>query len=128
MCQQFERLIQPDDDDDRIKNSLNAVWFLVNGALKTDPVLKMRLANQDEFQENVKNKGEEQFINLLKDMAEKKNWRDLLENRTFFLSSDLKRSHRVVSLAVFFEQFPSDESNSHGLRWSEASKNGAQCP
>jgi len=86
MCKKLELIIQPDDDDDSI---LGVVWFFVNKALKEGPILKPRLADEGEFRGNVQKYGEKQFIDLLKDMAKKKNWGDLLENRTSFLSSDL---------------------------------------
>ena len=63
----------------------------------------MRLANQDKFEENVKSKGEDKFIELLKDIAKKKNWQDLLENGTSFLSSGLKPSNRALSPDVFLK-------------------------
>jgi len=86
MCKKLELNIQPGDDDDSI---LGDVWTYVNKALKEDPILKTRLADEGEFQENVQKYGEKQFIDLLKDMAKKKNWGDLLEHRTSILSSDL---------------------------------------
>jgi hypothetical protein len=86
MCSILERSIEPDDDDDDIQYSLVTVWFNVNEALKEDPILKTRLADKGEFVENVEKYGEKQFIDLLKDMAKKKNWGDLLDNRTSFLS------------------------------------------
>ena len=126
LCKHLERNIQPGDDDDSIHDSLNTVWFIVNEALKEDPILKTRLADKNGFLENVKKYGGKQFIDLLKDMAEKKNWRDLLENRMSFLSSDIKRSDRVVSIGVFLKQIPSDGSNPPESEWSEVSKIGAQ--
>ena len=122
-----ELVINSNYDAARLRRSLGTIWFNVNETLTEDPVLKTRLANQKEFQENVKIKGEKKFIELLKDTAKKKNWRDVLENRTSFLSSHLKRSDRVLSLAVFFKQVPSDESNFKSM-WSEASENGAHWP
>jgi len=122
MCKKLERLIQPGDDNDSI---LDDVWTYVNKALKEDPILKARLADEGEFQENVQKYGEKQFIDLLKDMAKKKNWEDLLENRTSFLSSDLS-ALIVLSIGVFLKQIPSDESNPPKSKWSELSKNGAQ--
>jgi hypothetical protein len=106
-----------------IQDALSHVWISVSKALKEDPILKTRLADEDEFQENVQKYGEKQFFDLLKDMAKKKNWRDLLENRTSFLSSGLQCSDRV--LGVFFKQIHSDESNHPNSMWSETSMNGA---
>jgi hypothetical protein len=126
VCQDLQRYIQPDASDKVILRSLNVVWISVNEALQEDPSLKTRLADKDEFRGNVEKYGEKQFIELLRDMAKKKNWGDLIENRASFLSSDLKPSDRVLSLAVFFNQTPSDESNPPKSEWSEVSKNGAQ--
>jgi hypothetical protein len=90
MCKKLERNIQPGDDDDSIQDSLNTVRSIVDDALQEDPSLKTRLADKDEFRGNVQKYGEKQFIDLLKDMAKKKNWGDLLENRKCFISSDFK--------------------------------------
>jgi hypothetical protein len=120
MCKQLERNIQPDDDDDSIQDSLGNVWVNVNKALKEDPILKARLADQNEFQENIKNEGEGKFIELLKDMAKKKNWRDLLENGPSFLPPDLKRSNRGLSPDVFLKQLDL------GWNMTPASMNGAK--
>jgi hypothetical protein len=87
MFQRLQRSVQPDDSDKDIQDSLIIIWFNVSKALKEDPILKARLAEEDEFQENVQKYGEKQFFDLLKDMAKKKNWGDLLENSTSFLSS-----------------------------------------
>ena len=122
----LQRNIQPDDSDKVILRSLNVVWISVNEALKEDPTLKTRLADKDEFRGNVQKYGEKQFIDLLKDMVRKKNWRDLLENRMSFLSPNIKRSDRVVSIGVFLKQIPSDGSNPPESEWSEVSKIGAQ--
>ena len=122
----LQRIIQPDDSDKVVLRALGTVWFNVNEALKEDPILKTRLADKDEFQKNVQKYGEKQFIDLLKDIAKKTNWGDLLENCTSSLSSDLKPSDRVLSLAVFLRQTPSDESNSPESKYSEVSKIGAQ--
>jgi hypothetical protein len=86
VCQDLQRYIQPDASDKVILRSLNVVWISVNEALQEDPSLKTRLADKDEFRGNVEKYGEKQFIELLRDMAKKKNWGDLLDNRTSFLS------------------------------------------
>jgi hypothetical protein len=122
----LQRNIQPDDSDKVVLRALGTVWFNVNKALKEDPILKPRLADEDGFQENVQKYGEKQFVKFLKDMAKKKNWRDLLEDCTSSLSSRLKPSDRVLSLAVFLKQISSDESNSPESKYSEVSKIGAQ--
>jgi hypothetical protein len=99
------------------------VWFYVNKALKEDPILKTRLADKDKFQENVKSKGEEKFIELLKDMAKKKNWQDLLENGTSSLSSGLKPSNRGLSQDVFLKP---EEREERGWNTTPASMDGAK--
>jgi hypothetical protein len=82
VCKQLERYILPGDDDNSIREDLNIVWIVVHDALSQAQTLRARLADQDEFQENVQKYGEKEFIELLRDMAKRKNWRDLLENGT----------------------------------------------
>jgi hypothetical protein len=84
VCKQLGRCIQPgdddDDDDDSIRKNLESVWITVHSALSLEQRLRARLADRDEFQENVKKSGEKEFIELLRSMTKKKIWRDLLEN------------------------------------------------
>src|SRR5579863_7450500 len=107
MCEDLERNVKIGHDDARIRRSLKYVWLAVNHALlilAKDPSMGTLLANKEEFQQNVKQKGEQQFIELLRDIAEKNSWRDLLENGTFFLSFDLERSDHLLSLDVFLKR------------------------
>ena len=101
MCEGLEHLIRPGDDDAWIRRFLVNVFVTVRDALQEDPNLKARLANEDQFKENVKKKDEQQFINLLRDIARKESWRDLLQNGTSFLYFDLMCSDRVLSPEVF---------------------------
>ena len=84
-CKRLGRNVDPDDDEDEVRESLNVVWTIVNDALSHDMALS--LTDLGEFRENVKRKGEQRFIYLLRDMARKKSWGDLLENGTFFFNS-----------------------------------------
>jgi hypothetical protein len=104
MCKNLERLIRTDDDDDCVLEFLDYVFFAVRNALQEDPNRKARLANEDQFKENVKKEGEQQFINLLRDIAKKGSWRDLLPNRTSFSYFNLKCSDRVLSPDVFLNK------------------------
>jgi len=112
-------------DDDCIRESLDMVFFAVSHALQEDSNLKARLANDDQFNKNVKKKDEQQFINLLRDIAKKGSWRDLLQNGTSFLYFDLKCSDRVLSPDVFFNNDFVDPTQP---QWSlsEASEIGAR--
>jgi hypothetical protein len=82
MCKTLHSIIKPGDDDARILEAFRVVFLVVRGALEEDPNLKARLANEDQFNENVKQKDEQQFINLLRDIVTKESWRDLLQNGT----------------------------------------------
>jgi hypothetical protein len=53
---------------------LGHVFVTVHNVLQKDPNLKARLANEDQFKENVKKKGEQQFTNLLGNIAKKESW------------------------------------------------------
>ena len=77
--------IRPDYDDNRIRRALNIVWFIVHGVLSQVQQLHGRLANQDEFQHNVKHFGEDQFIHLLKDTAKTECWKGLFEHSILYL-------------------------------------------
>jgi hypothetical protein len=123
VCNTLERLIQPGDDDDRIQDSLETVWCNVHKALKEDSIMKPRLADEDGFKKNVQTYGEKQFIDLLKDMAKKKNWQDLLENGTSSLSSGLKPSNRGLSQDVFLKP---EEREERGWNTTPASMDGAK--
>ncbi len=125
MCKRLERTIRPDDDDHWIRRSLGNVWFTVRNALEEDPNLKARLASEDQFKENVKKNDEQQFINLLRDIAKKESWRDLLQNGTSFLYFDLKCSDRVLSPDVFLNKNFVDPTQPK-WRLSEASEIGAR--
>ncbi len=104
MCENLDRNIRPGDDDARIRRSLGYVFVAVCDALAEDPNRKARLANRDQFEENVKQNDEQQFINLLRDIAKKGSWRDLLPNRTSFSYFNLKCSDRVLSPDVFLNK------------------------
>jgi len=125
MCRHLERNITTDDDDDWIRQSLGQVFVAVRNALQEDPNLKARLASEAQFNENVKKEGEQQFINLLRDIAKKESWRDLLQNGTSFPYSDLECSDRVLSPDVFLNSNFADPSQP---KWSlsEASEIGAR--
>jgi hypothetical protein len=85
--------------------------------------MKPRLADEDGFKKNVQTYGEKQFIDLLKDMAKKKNWQDLLENGTSSLSSGLKPSNRGLSQDVFLKP---EEREERGWNTTPASMDGAK--
>jgi hypothetical protein len=125
MCKYLERYIRTDDDDDWIRQSLVNIFVTVREALQEDPKLKARLANEAQFKENVKKEGEQQFINLLRDIAKKESWRDLLQNGTSFLYFDLKCSDRVLSPDVFLNSNFADPAK-RKWRLSEASEIGAR--
>ena len=128
LCGRLRRIIQPLDNDAYIQGSLNTVWVNVHNALSNDPALSPRRADQKEFEENLKNYGEKQFIDLLREMAKNKNWRDLLEHGTSFPASDFEPSYGVPSPGVFFKHPLSDKSSPPQPEWTEASINGAQSP
>jgi hypothetical protein len=98
---ELEVYIQSSLSNDRI---LCHVWISVHDALKRDQTLRTRLANQDEFKENVKKSGEDQFIDLLKDIAKRRSWRELLENSTSFPASHHKHPNDGPSPDVFLMQ------------------------
>jgi hypothetical protein len=84
MCWQLNRAIQPDDTDHNIRQGLVLIWASVRAALLKDQRLRLRIANEDEFKGKA---GDPQFIDLLKDIAKRQSWRELLENGAPFLAS-----------------------------------------
>ena len=57
----------------------------VNELRSTDQQLCGRLANLDEYRNNVKRFGEDIFIQLLRDTADKNNWKALFKHSTLYL-------------------------------------------
>jgi hypothetical protein len=83
-CDYLEhRILSASSSDQKLGQSMNHIWFTVHDALQEDPVLKPKRANQDEFKQNVKQKGQQQFFTFLREMAETKSWDNLLQNGTF---------------------------------------------
>jgi len=78
----LDDIIIPTSEDDRIQRHLGTVWFAVHEALSQDETKNTRLADEAQFLENVNEIGKEPFINLLRNMARRQYWRDLLENGT----------------------------------------------
>ena len=68
--------------DLKIEKFLHRVFGEVKPVLGKDKVLRPQLANDDEFIANVKSKGEWDFINSLKSMAEAGVWTSLFKNGT----------------------------------------------
>jgi hypothetical protein len=126
LCESLEDHIQSSHPDGRIQRHLDNVWFAVNKALKNNKSLETRLANQEEFRANLKKSGEQQFIDLLRNMAKRKNWRDLLHNSTSFPSSDIKYSNGALSLGLFYKEILPDTEEPAQSPWTEASMNGTQ--
>jgi hypothetical protein len=84
MCWKLNRSIQSDDTDHNIRQGLALIWVSVQEALSKDQRLRLRIANEDEFKGKA---GDPQFIDLLKDIAKRQSWRELLENGAPFLAS-----------------------------------------
>jgi hypothetical protein len=64
---------------------LIAIWGPIYEALSQDEILKTCLVNEGQFLKNVNEIGMESFINLLRDMARRQSWLDLLENSMYCL-------------------------------------------
>jgi hypothetical protein len=85
----LKRIIQPDDEDEYIKGSLTSVWITVHHALEAH--VSKQLATRDEFLKNVKKRGENVFIKVLRDAVKNNTWQDLLDDGTSFLPPNLKQ-------------------------------------
>ena len=69
-------------DNSKIKRFLKHVWVDVEHVIQNDPDLGGHLANYEEFYSNVKRKGEWEFIDSLKVMAESRLWAPLFDDGT----------------------------------------------
>jgi len=85
ICKFLETDVLPTSSDDWIRCRLAITWFTVNDALLKDKSLRPHLANQEQFRKNLDKIGELSFIKLLKDIARRQSWQDLLEHGTYFL-------------------------------------------
>ena len=84
-CRKLASIIHNDDSYDDIRRSFDLVFFLVRNLLSEDKQFRGRLASEDEYQSNVKDFNEDNFVQLLKDAAKKKNWDDLFHHSTSHL-------------------------------------------
>jgi hypothetical protein len=100
----LRRYISPEHDDEDI---IAVVWAIVRTAFLCDPKMKNRLASNEEFCENVKRKGQNNFLESLRAMAANsdtqglKAWEDLFEDgmHRFLLGSII---YIVFSLQRYF--------------------------
>ena len=76
----LERKIDLDDPDDLI---LGILWQLVHRTLSQYPKISGSIANQEEFNANVKRQGEEEFLERVRDSARRNSWGDLLHSGIF---------------------------------------------
>ena len=84
-CRKLASIIHNDDSYDDIRRSFDLVFFLVRNLLSEDKQFRGRLASEDEYQSNVKDFNEDNFVQLLKDAAKKKKWDDLFHHSTSHL-------------------------------------------
>jgi hypothetical protein len=91
-CDTLGRLVHHDDKESHILSRMKSIWGAVNGALY-DMKASGSLAEYDEFRANVKDKGDKEFVEVLRDLAEKNCWSDLFQNCMFLFSFDLECSH-----------------------------------
>ena len=127
MYKNLECAFQPDDEYDDIEVELFEVLMEQLLVIVKPAFTKMKkyLPSLEEFLQNIRQKDEKEFMGLLKDMAKKNSWRDLLENGTSSLSSTLERSSHLLSPDVFRKQNPK-RLNKPQWSLSSASQDGAQ--
>ncbi len=78
----------------------------IKEAQEHDPKRKDHLADMDEFLDNVKKKGEQNFIESLRAMASSKKkdaWEDLFDDGTSLSFFGFKHSDRVLHVDVFLK-------------------------
>jgi hypothetical protein len=79
----ISRIISPEDDDEKMWYNLRSVWIIVDHVLQEDPNLEEHLAERDEFFDNVKRKGEQDFFKSLRDMKKDNSWERLFDDDVF---------------------------------------------
>ena len=90
-CKRLASIVFHDDSNDDIRRALHPVYAFVHGLQLEDQQLHERLASRVEYQNNVKHFGEDKFIELLRNTAEKKDWKRLFQHGTLCLY--LTRAH-----------------------------------
>ncbi len=98
-------VIKPKDDDACIHWSLEPAFAIVCKTLSYNPNLKA--ATEDEFIQNVKEKGKDEVICLFKDTVINGCWQELFEDSTSFLFLNLKHSDYALFLDIFQTQMVS---------------------
>ncbi len=91
--------IRPEFDDIKIRQNLGLIRYIVCRVLERRKELATRLAEENKFIENMKWRGEKDFIKSLKTMAEHAKagngnpmaWAELFNDGTLFSSFDLSR-------------------------------------
>ena len=128
MYENLERFFKADDEYDDMEDGEveQCLVFILISVKPAFTKMKKYLPSSEEFLQNVRQDGEKAFFGLLKDMAKKKSWRDLLENGISFLSSTLERSGHLLSPDVFRKRNP-ERLNQSQWSLSPASQDGAQC-
>ena len=113
----LRKQILPNEDDEEIWDSIGLIRTAIHEALEQDAGLKERLADKDEFLNNVKSKGKKKFIDSLRAMAKKETqddaWYELFEDGTLFAFLGFsRRSDPVLRLDVFLTKVQAQEVNS----------------
>ena len=116
----LERFFDRNESDDDALSLLSIIWYKVHWPLSHDLELVGSLATREEFEEKVKQKSGKEFIDLVRDMVERKSLRDIMKNGLSFFHP--KGVHHVLCLEVFFKPTSGDSEQ----RISAASKDGVQ--
>ena len=75
------------DTNDEIQRTFGVIFSYVHELLFRDQQCRRCLADHVEYRNNIKRFGEDSFIHLLRDMAEKNSWKDLFQHGTLYLYS-----------------------------------------
>jgi hypothetical protein len=78
-------MINPEYEDARILRFLEPAGVIVRKTLSHDPNLKARVATEDEFIQNVEDRGKEEVIQLFKKATMNESWPELMLDGTSFL-------------------------------------------
>jgi hypothetical protein len=84
--------LNPTVDNKLVRDFFPSLWHCVNGALKMDSKLSRPLAGMADFHENVKKRGEDEFISSLKKLGSQSSptkWTGLLRYGMCFISFEL---------------------------------------
>jgi len=92
-------MIEPKDNDACICWFLEPALAIIHKTLLHN--LNLKVATEDEFIQNVKNKGKDEVVCLFRDTVTNRHWQNLFQDSMSFLFLNLKHSDYALFLDIF---------------------------